>query len=60
MAFYVNRVDASEEFDPKLEFLAPYMGTWQAAFKSKNGAPSVIDVSMWERALNGKAIRTLH
>ncbi len=43
------------QMHPKLAFLAPYLGTWQATFES-----GAVDVSKWERALNGTAVRTLH
>lgn len=46
--------------DPKLALFANYLGTWQSNFTVAKGQPPVSDVSKWERALNGKAIRTLH
>lgn len=60
LLFQFKQANASAEFDDRLSFLAPYLGTWQAVFQTKNGTPSVVDVSLWERALNGKAVRTLH
>lgn len=44
----------------KLQVFAPYFGTWQATFKGKDGKPDVIDVSHWDRALNGMAIKAQH
>ncbi|KGK00624.1 hypothetical protein [Thalassotalea sp. ND16A] len=46
--------------NPKLQVFANFLGTWEANFKMMDGNPSVVDVTTWERALNGKAIRTLH
>lgn len=45
----------------ELEFLRPYLNrTWRGELKnSKPGDPQV-DVSHWERALNGQAVRILH
>lgn len=47
----------------KLEPLRPFLGrTWRGELKnapSASGKPQV-DVSRWERALNGQAIRILH
>ncbi len=44
-----------------LEWLRPFLGrTWRGELKnSKPGQPQ-IDVSRWERALNGQAVRILH
>jgi hypothetical protein len=44
----------------ELQVFEPYLGTWQADFAVKQGQPAMQDVSKWERALNGTAIRTLH
>lgn len=44
----------------ELAVFKPYLGTWQADFKVEQGKPSIQDVSNWQRALNGKAIRTSH
>jgi len=51
---------ASQPFSKELEIFAPFVGTWEAVFKTENGKPTVTDISKWERALNGKALRTLH
>ena len=48
------------ELAPELQVFAPYLGTWEAEFDTPPGKPKMIDVSLWERHLNGKAIRTLH
>ncbi|MCL1143731.1 hypothetical protein [Shewanella gaetbuli] len=46
--------------NPKLAVFAPYLGTWEADFAVPEGKSPMKDVSLWERALNGNAIRTLH
>jgi hypothetical protein len=46
---------------PQLEPLRPLLEkTWRGAFKNTKPDKPVVDVSHWERALNGKAIRVLH
>ena len=44
----------------ELAIFSDYLGTWEAVFEENDGKPSVVDVSHWERALNGTTIRTLH
>ena len=44
----------------ELQVFAPYLGTWQADFEVEKDKPAIQDVSKWERALNGMAIRTSH
>lgn len=46
---------SAQSLDEKLKVFEPYLGTWQSTFS--NGA---VDVSHWERALNGTTLRTLH
>jgi hypothetical protein len=47
--------------DPHLESLRPFLDkTWKGAFKNSTPEKPIVDVSRWERALNGKAIRVLH
>lgn len=47
--------------DPHLEPLRALLGqTFRGAFKSSQPDKPVTDVLKWERALNGKAVRTLH
>ena len=44
-----------------LEPLRPFLGkTWRGEFANSTPERPVIDVSRWERALNGNAIRILH
>lgn len=44
----------------ELKVFEPYLGTWQANFAVQEGQAPVLDVSKWERALNGTTVRTLH
>ncbi|WP_157576768.1 hypothetical protein [Pseudoalteromonas rubra] len=44
----------------ELAVFQPYLGTWQADFAVPAGQPPMRDISRWERALNGTAVRTLH
>ena len=47
--------------DEHLEPLRPFLGkTWKGHFKNSTPEKPQVDVSRWERALNGKAIRMLH
>jgi hypothetical protein len=47
--------------DSHLEPLRPLLGkTWKGEFKGSKPEKPVVDVSRWERALNGKAVRQLH
>ncbi len=44
----------------ELAIFSDYLGTWESVFEEKDGKPTVVDVSHWERALNGTTLRTLH
>ncbi len=46
--------------DSTLEGLRPFLGNWRGEFRNSTPDRPIIDVSQWERALNGKAIRILH
>lgn len=49
------------KLDPHLEAFAPYVGkTWRGEFKGSTPEKPQFDVSRWEVALKGKAIRTIH
>ncbi|CAM4253303.1 hypothetical protein [Pseudoalteromonas ostreae] len=50
----------STDLAPELEVFQPYLGTWQANFYIADNKTEIQDVGHWERALNGKAIRTTH
>jgi hypothetical protein len=44
-----------------LEPFKPYIGkTWRGAFQDSTPEKPMVDVSRWERALNGQAVRILH
>jgi hypothetical protein len=46
---------------PELEGLRPLIGkTWRGEFQSSTPEKPVVDISRWERVLNGQAIRVLH
>jgi hypothetical protein len=51
---------AQDDFSPELQIFSKFIGTWESTFEMMDGNPSVVDVAVWERALNGKAIRSLH
>jgi hypothetical protein len=56
---------AAEAEAPKLEsHLEPLRGllgkTWKGPFSNSKPEKPTVDVSRWERALNGKAVRVLH
>jgi hypothetical protein len=45
----------------QLEPLRPFLAkTWRGHFKNSTPEKPTIDVSRWERALNGQAVRVLH
>jgi hypothetical protein len=47
--------------NPHFEPLQPLLGkTWKGTFKNSKPEKPVVDISRWERALNGQAIRVLH
>lgn len=47
--------------DSHLEPLRPWLGkTWKGEFKDPKPDKPTVDISRWERALNGKAVRILH
>ena len=55
------RADETGKLDAALEPLRPFLGkTWRGEFKESKPEKPVVDVSHWERALNGKAVRILH
>ena len=56
-----SAVAAEEQMlDPNLEPLRPWLGkTWKSD-PVTSGGKTTVDVSRWERALNGKAVRILH
>jgi hypothetical protein len=46
--------------DPHLEPLRPFLKTWKGTFKDSKPDKPTVDVSRWERALNGRAVRLTH
>ncbi|MFD2166936.1 hypothetical protein ACFSJY_11795 [Thalassotalea euphylliae] len=44
----------------ELAIFEQYLGSWESEFDPKEGQPKMVDVSKWERALNGTTVRTLH
>ena len=47
--------------DTHLEPLRPLLGkTWRGEFKNSTPEKPIVDVSRWERILNGKAVRVMH
>jgi hypothetical protein len=58
-----TRLTAAEptSLDPNLEVFRPLFGkTWKGTFKNSTPEKPVVDVMSCERALNGKAVRSLH
>ena len=52
---------AADSLQAELAPLKPFLGkTWRGVFKESKPENPTIDISRWERALNGKAIRVLH
>lgn len=61
MAFSTFAPLAAESLDEHLEPFRPLLGrTWRGEFKNSKPDKPMFDVMRWERALNGKAVRTLH
>ncbi|MFN9719220.1 MAG: hypothetical protein ACK58L_11025 [Planctomycetota bacterium] len=59
----VNVLNADEAvpLDEHLKPFAPLLGkTWRGEFANSTPEKPMVDVSRWERALNGKAIRVVH
>ena len=51
---------AEAELDEKLQPLKPFLGKWRGEFKGSTPEKPTIDISHWERALNGKAVKIIH
>lgn len=47
-------------FAPQLQKFDSYLGGWTATFPAQPGQPPVIDVTLFEKVLNGKALKTTH
>lgn len=48
------------QLDENLKALEPFLGSWRGEFKNSTPEKPMIDISLWERALNGKAVRITH
>ncbi|MGZ8937842.1 MAG: hypothetical protein ACXW32_01375 [Limisphaerales bacterium] len=46
--------------DENLQALQPFLGCWRGDFKGSTPEKPIVDVALWERALNGNAVRILH
>ncbi len=54
-------LSAQEELSEHLKIFEPFIGkTWKGKFVDKATGKEAVDISCWERALNGKAVRNLH
>jgi len=52
---------AQDDLAEPLKPLKPFLGkTWRGEFKGSGEGKPAVDVSHWERALNGQAVRVLH
>lgn len=52
---------ASDDLAEPLQPLAPFLGkTWRGEGPGAEPGQTMVDVSRWERALNGQAVRVLH
>ena len=57
----VVHADEALPMDEHLKPFAPLFGkTWKGEFANSTPEKPMVDVSRWERALNGKAIRVVH
>ncbi len=55
------RAEEKGKLNEHLEPFRPFLGkTWRGELKEPGASATKIDISRWERALNGEAIRTLH
>ena len=59
-AIVVRSADAPAALDVELEPFRKFLKTWKGEFVGGKNPNPMSDVSLFERALNGKAIRVLH
>ena len=60
-SLFVSAAADTNSLAKELEPLRPFIGkTWKAHFKDSTPERPRVDVSRWERALNGKGVRILH
>ncbi|WP_260680438.1 hypothetical protein [Thalassotalea sp. PS06] len=57
---YIPDSNQQGELHPKLAMFKPYLGGWQSDMGKNQQGEQMTDVSVWQRALNGNALRTLH
>ncbi|MDA8622041.1 hypothetical protein N9L48_05270 [Psychrosphaera sp.] len=50
----------SKPFSKHLEKFEEYLGGWTAEFSAQAGQPSVTDVTLFEKVLNGNGLKTTH
>jgi hypothetical protein len=55
-----NAGEAPTSLDKQLEPFRPLLKTWKGEFQGGKNPNPMVDVSKFERAMNGKAIRVLH
>lgn len=61
LALCATALPARAEMNPQLAPLAPFVGkTWRSVFPESTPEKPVVDVSRFELALNGQAVRNLH
>jgi len=56
-----HAVPALDTLAPQLEPLRPFIGkTWRSVPATPDAKQQVVDIQVWQRALNGQAVRLLH
>ena len=60
-ALHLTAAEPQPTLNSHLEPLRPLLGkTWKGVFEGSKPEKSTVDMSRWERALNGQAVRVLH
>jgi len=60
-SFPLTAAEPQPTLNPHLEPLRPLLGkTWRGVFAGGKPDKPTVDVSRWERALNGQAVRVVH
>lgn len=60
LGFHLSSSVIAASLAPELHVFTKILGTWQATFKPEGSDKSVTDISKWQRALNGNAIKVTH
>ncbi|MCG3120685.1 MAG: hypothetical protein ALAOOOJD_03504 [bacterium] len=61
LATFAGTAFTQDDLAEPLKAFKPYLGkTWKGEFANSTPEKPIFDVSRWERALNGQAIRILH